>query len=251
MKKAHYPIQIINSGDVLMSPRKVIQRMENIFQKYGRNRAIKSVRFQKAREAWVASVFSLGLSQHSHKTYWMQENKALHDAPDIFAYSYRNPSEPGEIGVVKEIQPLEVFEYTIYTKIGLPEHIKNKLKDKSYHPETITICYVRRPEEELRLIDVINGLKDLKTSVREVWLLFTLDKLPLSNFMIARVYMRETKYPEMLLSYKGDYAELCKAYQQDFLQDNHGDKIEKTVKLTPSGKLIVVPLPEDLKKPNS
>ncbi|KKT76693.1 MAG: hypothetical protein UW73_C0039G0007 [Microgenomates group bacterium GW2011_GWB1_44_8] len=241
-------IQIVNSEDVLMSPRKVIQRMGNIFQKYGKARGIKSVRFQKAREAWIASIFSLGYSQITKKAYWIQENKDPKEDPDIFVYSYRDPIEPGEIGVVKEIQTIEVFEYPIYAQLELSEHIKYKLKNKFYHPETISICYIQRPKEVLKLIDVINGLIDLQTEVREVWLLLTLDELPESNFMIARVYMRGTKYPDMLLSYKGDYAELCKINQPDFLQDSRGSRMEKRVNITPSGKTAIVPLPEDLLK---
>lgn len=195
---AENPLKVISSGEVLMSPKKVIQRMENIVQKYGRERALKSISFQKAREAWVASVFMLGMGQLTKKTYWIQENAALHDAPDIFSYSYRNPEESHEIGVVREIQPVEVCEYTMHVKEGLSDHIKRKLKDKVYHEETILICYIQRPGESFRIIDAIKGLEGLQTTVREVWILFTVENKPLSNFTIARLYLRNMNYPEML-----------------------------------------------------
>jgi len=84
--------------------------------------------FQKAREAWVTSVFVLGLSQKTGATYWIEENPIPQDDPDLFVYSYRNPKTHGEIGVVKEIQPVEVCEYPPQSKLKLDDHIKNKLK---------------------------------------------------------------------------------------------------------------------------
>lgn len=233
----------LNSSDVLMAPKKIIQRMENIIQKYGSERALKSGSFQKAREAWIASVFMLGMSQRTDRIYWIQENEVPQDDPDIFSYSYRNPEQPGEIGVVKEIQPVEICQYPIQVKKRIAEHIKTKLKNKYYHPETILICYILRPGEAFKLIDIINGLTDLQTTIREVWVLFNLAGLPVSNFTIARVYLRGISFPEMYLDYKGDYIELCKIPQPDFLRDHKG--IEKTVKWKPSGELMVVPLPED------
>lgn len=240
-------IPVIDSADVLMAPKKVIQRLENIIQKYGVVKALTSNSFQKAREAWVASVFILGYAMRTDKRhYWIQENKIPQDDPDIFAYSYRNPSEQGEIGVVKEIMPIEVFEFPKKAKLGLVEHIKEKLKNKYYHPETIAVCYIMRPGEAMRLIDVINGLSDLKTTVREIWLLFPIDGLPYSNFTIARVFMRDLKFPEMFMDYKGDYKELCKIPQPEFLEDKRG--VDKVVKFNPIGKMVIVPLPEEKAK---
>ncbi|MBI4008985.1 hypothetical protein HY357_02025 [Candidatus Roizmanbacteria bacterium] len=238
-------IKTLLSSDVLMSPRKVIERMENIIEKYGISRAIKSVAFQKAREAWVASIFMLGMSQLSKKTYWIQENSIAHEAPDIVACSYRNPTNPQERGVVKEIQPIEVSEYTKYSNQVLPLFIKKKLKDKFYHEETIVVCYVRKPGYHLKIMEIINQLSDLSTSVREVWILFTTDKIPLSNFTIARVYLRGKKQSETMLAYKGDYLKLCMIPQADFLRDSRGH--EKIVRITKSGEFAIVPLPPDLK----
>lgn len=236
---------VMKSSEVIMSPRKVIQRMENVIEKHGRERGLKSVGFQKAREAWITSVFMLGLSQRTRVIYWVQENDKLHDDPDVFVYSYREPSEPGEIGVVKEIQPVEVCEYPVQAKLDLTEHIKKKLHNKQYHPATILICYIQRPGEAMRLIDIINGLADLQTSVREVWLLFTLADLAPTNFTIARVYLRDSKFPQMFLDYKGDYSELCKIPQPDFLRDRRGSG--KTVQWELAKERVIVPLPEDNK----
>lgn len=240
-------IPIRDPGDVLLAPKKVIQRMENIIQKYGQKKALTSNSFQKAREAWIASVYILGYSMKTdRRAYWIQENKIPQEDPDIFAYTYRPPSLPDEIGVVKETMPIEVFEYPVTAKLGIVEHVKEKLKNKFYHSETIAICYIMRPGEAMKLIDVINGLSDLKTTVREVWLLFSIDGMPISHFKIARVYMRDQKFPEMFMDYSGDYKELCKIFQPEFLEDKRG--MDKDVKYSPSGKLIIVPLPEDKSK---
>lgn len=246
MNSQNGTIKKFRSHEVLMAPKKVIQRMENIVQKHGRERALKSGSFQKAREAWIVSVFMLGVSQKTGRIYWIRENEIPQDDPDIFSYSYRNPEESGEIGVVKEIQPIEVCEYPPQAKQRLADHIKIKLQNKYYHPETILICYIQRPGEAFKLIDIIKKLTDLQSTVREVWLLFHLAQNPASNFTIARVYLRGIGFPEMYLDYKGDYLELCKIPQPEFLRDNRG--IDKIVKWEPSGELVVVPLPDDKTK---
>lgn len=235
----------IHSTDVLMSPGKVTQRMSNIFQKYGPERAAKSVSFQKAREAWVASVFLLGLSQINKKTYWIQENKVPQEDPDVFGVNYRN-REDGKRGVVKEIQPIEIFEYPPEAKLGLSEHIVKKLKNKAYHPETIAICYLRRDNFKLDILEVITELmlQDNFTSVRELWLLATYDTPETrTNFKIARIYMRGEVFPAFGLAYSGDYIELCKIAQPDFLRDSRGSQAK--VGFSPSGDLAIVPLPND------
>ncbi len=241
------PVRILSSADILMAPRKVIQRMDNIVQKYGREKALKSNSFQKAREAWVTSVFMLGLSQRTSVTYWIEENPIPQDDPDLSVYSYRNPSGPGEIGVVKEIQPVEVCEYPPQGKLGLVEHIKNKLKNKYYHPETILICYIHRPGEAFKLIDIINGLDDLQTQIREVWLLYHLADQQETDFSIGRVYLRGLKFPEMFLDYHGNYAELCKIPQPEFLKDHRG--VDKTVTVEPLKEFVIVPLPSITENP--
>jgi len=109
-------VKILQPNEVLMSPSKVIQRFENILEKYGREKALKLTSFQKARESWIAAVFMLLFSQWTKKQYWLRED----EAPDIYAYSYRNPEELNEIGVTREVQPIEIFEYPQTSEINFP-----------------------------------------------------------------------------------------------------------------------------------
>ena len=184
----NYPI--IDSSKVKMSPAKAIMRFENILKRDGRKRTLESDSFKKIRESWIAGVFSLGYATLTKTKYWIQEIAPKEEPPDLIIFSYRNPQLKGELGVVKEQIITEIVEYPIYSKYDLVDHIKVKLKDKYYHPETWLICYIQRPGEGMRLIDVIEGLQDVKPQVREIWLLFHIDGQLPSQFCIARVYSK-------------------------------------------------------------
>ena len=124
--------------------------------------------------------------------------------------------------------------------MGIVAHIQKKLKDKFYHPETWLLCYIRRPGETIRLIDIIQCLYAPKTAVREIWILFNLEGTPFADFHIARVYLRNSPQKEVAASFSGNYIELSKKYQSDFLKDTRASG--KTVKIT-HGETVIVPLP--------
>ena len=116
---------------------------------------------------------------------------------------------------------IEVCEYDEHAKENIANHIKTKLSDKAYNLSTFLICYIHT-KGETRLIDVINGLKDIQTSVREIWLLFHLDKAPIGNFIIARVFLRGADLAKTNLQYKGNYIELAKITQRDMVKPMMG-----------------------------
>jgi hypothetical protein len=238
-----YPI--IDSNQVKMSPTKVILRFENILKRDGVERALKSDSFKKVRESWVAGLFCLGYAKLTKKKYWIQEIASRDEPPDLIIYSYRNPQEDGELGVVKEQMITEIVEYPIHSKYDLVGHIKTKLKDKRYHSETWLICYIQRPGDTMRLIDVIKELKKIKPLVREIWLLFhTKGKLP-SHFHIARVYSKDIEVKKTAVHIQGNYVKLSQKPQEGFLNDFRG--LDKEVTIRP-GKIAIVPLPKDKTK---
>lgn len=238
-----YPI--VSSDRVKMSPSIAVNRLESVLERDGKERALKSDSFQKVRESWVAGVFCLGYATKTKQEYWIQEISKKEEPPDLIIYSYRDPQSQDEIGVVREKILTEITEYPTYSRYGLVEHIKSKLNNKRYHPETWLICYIQRPGEAMRLIDVIEGLQNFKIYIREIWLLFHTDGKTPSNFNLERVYSRGMKVKKISLSIEGDIVKLSQKPQKKFLNDSRGMDKKVTIK---KGKKVIVPLPKDRSK---
>jgi len=232
---------VIDPSEVQMSPAKVIQRFENLKHRDGVVSAVRDRVFQKARESWIGSVFALLYSTLTRQKYWIQEVEEKQEPPDLMIYSYRNPTDLGEIGVVREQILLEVCEYPKNVKCGLVDHLLNKLANKRYHPETWLVCYIRRPGEAMKLIDVIEGLRELKICVKEIWLLFTVEGEVGGQHRTARVYSRGMSQKETPIVVDGNYLELMSVPQAEFLKAKRG--LDKTVLIT-KGNLTIVPLPK-------
>lgn len=238
-------LPVFDPSKIQMSPSKVIQRFENLKQRDGVLSAVRDRAFQKARESWVGAVFSLLYSTLTSQRYWILEVEEKQEPPDLIIYSYRDPSDLGEIGVVREQILLEVCEYPKNVKFGLVDHLMNKLANKSYHPETWLLCYIRRPGEAMKLIDVIKGLIDLNICVKEIWLLFTVEGEVEGQHRIARVYSRGMSQKETPIVVNSNYLELMKAPQAEFLNASRG--LDKKVLIT-KGNMAIIPLPKKRKK---
>ena len=236
-------MKTIDSSLVMVSPAKAIRRFEDILVRDGKKRALESSSFQKIRELWIAGVFTLCYSQLTKRKYWVQENPQTNNAPDVFVYSYRDPKGVGEIGVVKEQIPIEICEYTVHSGYGLSDHINKKLENKKYSKETWLLCYIQRPGDELTLTNVFKELKHIQTTVREIWLLYDVAGRKPGDVVIDRCYFRgEKNKNDVLIRKEGNYMELMKIPQEEFLQDKLG--MTKTVTIAP-GKKVIVPLPKD------
>lgn len=116
---------------------------------------------------------------------------------------------------------IEICDYDEHAKKSLIEHLKTKLDGKSYNPDSFLICYIHL-KGQTRLIDIIEGLIDIKTSVREIWLLLHLHNEPEGNFLITRVYLKNSDFIKTNLQYKGSYIELLKQPQRDMIQTSKG-----------------------------
>lgn len=229
--------------DIFFSPAKALQRMAGAYERDGILQGLKADIFKPVREAWAAAVFLLGYSQITKSQYWLRENPKKNEAPDVFAISIRAPL-PHEKGVSREIMEIEVCEYDEHAKTNIADHIKEKLRGKAYNPFTFLLCYVHI-KGQTRLIDVINGLNDVKTTVREIWLLFHLDTEPIGNFAIARVYLRDANLEKTNLQYKGNYIELTHIPQMEMIKPIKGSGRE--VDLFDMG-MAYIPLPKARRK---
>ena len=228
----------LDEVDVFFSPTMALKRLLGVYEMEGLVTGLKSSVFQAQRESWAAAVFLLGYGQLTKTQYWLRENPKKHLAPDVFAITPRAPGD--ESGYVsREVMEIEVCEYDEHATADIPGHIKAKLEGKNYHPSTFLLCYVH-VLQKARLIDIIEGLKDFKPSVREIWLLFHLNDGPHGNFYIARVYLKDNDLGTTNLQYKGNYLELMKLPQKDMIKTSRG--AVKKINFEPLG-IGIVPLP--------
>ncbi|MBU3941450.1 MAG: hypothetical protein KKF74_00895 [Nanoarchaeota archaeon] len=228
----------LDNIDIFFSPAKALERMIGLYERDGVEQGLKADVFKPVREAWAAAVFLLGYSQIAKHQYWLRENPTKNEAPDIFAISIREP-QPDERGVCREIMEIEVCEYDDHAKNNIADHIKEKLCRKAYNPFTFLLCYIHT-KGQTRLIDVINGLRDIKTTVREIWLLLHLDAEPDGNFIIARVYLRDANLEKTNCQYKGNYIELAQIPQIEMIKPSKG--LDRKVRFSNLG-VARVPLP--------
>ena len=234
----------LDNIDVFLSPAKALQRMARVYERDGITQGLRVDAFKPVREAWAAAVFLLGYSQLNKRQYWLRENPTKNEAPDIFAISINTPL-PEEKGVRREIMEVEVCEYDEHAKTNIADHIKEKLRGKAYNPFTFLLCYIHAPKKKTRLIDVINGLKNIKTTVREIWLLLHLDAEPVGNFVTARVYLRDANLEKTNLQYKGNYVQLARIPQLEMIKPIRGSG--RTVDFFSMGRAYVA-LPKGKRK---
>ena len=64
-----------------MSPKFVIERMQRVVEKHGLQQAESRGRFKQEREAWTSAVFTLGQTEITSKTYWI-EVETVERTPD-------------------------------------------------------------------------------------------------------------------------------------------------------------------------
>ena len=225
-------IKTIAEDKIYFSPKKVIGRLSNLFEKNGIKDGITKYEFQQDREKWIAGVFLFGYSKLTNKQYWLQPNPDPKATPDIFAVSLRDPIE-GEKGAVMEIQEIEICEYEEHSKKTLVEHIKTKLEKATYGNQTIILCYAHpKPGTGFKPIDIINGLQEAKTDVREIWILLHTNKEPIDNFIIMRVYSCNGE-KDCGLSYEGNYSDVKKEEQLDCIYPERG--VSKKVEFNHKG----------------
>ncbi len=160
--------------DVYISPKKAIQRMLGVIEKYGFDEATRARTFQQTREAWVAAIFLINQTNLTNKLYWLKSNPDPKDVPDVYAVSYRSPRvKSNEIGIVQKVLLIEVSEYHEQAHLSLAENIIRKLKYKKYHKDTVLIYYLDTHKTFTFVInDVVSELNKHNLDIAQIWLMF-------------------------------------------------------------------------------
>ncbi|SRR5258706_3663680 len=156
----------LTANNSYFSPASMISTWLSILDIYGDKAPLTESRYKSAREAYITSLFCLGLQKQTGVHYWL---RATLDGstPDSIIISFHSIHEMSKI----EILPLEIFEWEQHSKIDLFEAIKNKLRNKNYPPNYILLCYCHGRTDETDLSDVAARLQSLEISVCEIWFL--------------------------------------------------------------------------------
>lgn len=236
----------VDEIEIFYSPTKALGRMGDVYEMEGIDTGTTSSTFQSVREAWAAAVFLLGYSQITKGQYWLNENPNKNLSPDIFAVAFSQVEFNGKKAVSREILEVEVCEYDEHAETSLPDHLKTKLKNKQYNPSSFLLCYLHPGEgKEIKLSDVIKDIQDIKTTVREIWVLLHRKDKSAGNFVISRIYWEGKDLDDIVLHYEGDYLKLSTIPQTDMLQPSRGSAEKVEFNMLGYG---YVPLPRIKKK---
>lgn len=148
--------------DLMMSPNFAISRFEKVIAKYGSKESL-SGRFKKEREAWITSVWALGLREITNQRYWIEiETREL--TPDCKVHQIDQSSGNNHILT----RHVEVVEW---------EQHRNEVVDviiqkcaKAY-PQYFTLLVFARNGKEIRVPDLLQEMQALTVPFWEIWLL--------------------------------------------------------------------------------
>ena len=157
-------VKLLPSG-FLFSPSKVMDRFEGLIQKHGLEKALKSNKYQEGREAWIASLFALGLSSRFETDYWIETPEK--DPPDVRLIRYaKHP-----LGNSQEKINLEICEWEGHSKFrNLTNLIRSKLAAKKYPSYFTLLVFVHDRRGSFKPMEIHEELKNEKIHLAEIWL---------------------------------------------------------------------------------
>lgn len=171
----------INKDDIYISPVVLVQLFDNTRKEVG-NKVFTSRKYKVLREAWIASLFSIGLSTYEGGVWWLRPNPE-DDAPDFFAFNTRKFEGADYLEGVNA--SFEVFEWGKNSQEPLIEAIRNKIKD--WKAESVSIiCYASKENQKINFKEIYEELKNDKINVLDIWILVKVDDL--DTHCIFRVY---------------------------------------------------------------
>ncbi|MFA5975167.1 MAG: hypothetical protein WC859_03270 [Elusimicrobiota bacterium] len=150
----------------LFSPRKVLERFDDLRRKHGDNAVFSQAPFKPAREARAVAIFAIGLGKDSQREFWIGSPEK--DPPDAWMVELiRRPK-----GSSRSNFPIEVMEWESNSPFNdITEAIDNKLKRKNYLKNTILVVDVEKPNSPIRSMNVVNHFKSNRPNIAEIWLL--------------------------------------------------------------------------------
>jgi hypothetical protein len=155
-----------NRNDIWVHPNAIIRLFDKSVKLLGNKPLLKNRKYAPLREAWIASVFLLGIRELSKKTWWLRVNPEENDVGDLFAWSYVEMSQNQTDAQTLSIQ---VFTHRKTDSGNVYDGIKRKLNNRDLKGCKL-VCYLMK--DELIKWDYINNqIKSLSPKLGEIWII--------------------------------------------------------------------------------
>lgn len=219
---------MVYTNEILVSPYTAIRLFAKTYLRF-KEQTFTDRRFKVTREAWIASMFLIGLNKHSKSEWWFSPVTDS-GSPDFNSYSFVRSSK-GDFSE-RQLRKLEVFEWrkedneAIFIKAL--ERIKLK---KIVDPEITILCYIRRNTVIPPAIKLYSELKEINPKVKDIWYLGDVSK----DSSIWRVTQL---YPNTL-AINLDYDEILNTKEDHSFLHAYRGKSDK-VEYEPTGKQVLL-----------
>lgn len=221
MHKSRYTksMEIDNLDNYLVNPYTVIRLFAKTYLSFG-DKILKDRKYKVTREAWIASMFLIALSNDSGTQWWLTPVSDSSGSPDFNCYTLKISTKYK--GAEKSRIKLEVFEWRKSDPseefISALQRIKlNKIID----PEITLLCYIKDDGLIPPATELNSRLKLINPNIKDIWYLGDVS-------LDAKIWRVTQIYPN-LMAIDIDYDEILNTKEQHSFIHTYrasGEKIE-------------------------
>lgn len=162
-----------NRDDILIHPYRVVRLFDMSAQHIDLEKLLKDSKYTAIREAWIGSVFLLGVRKITEKTWWIRVNPIEAAAEDLFAASYE---EIAKDKTEQKTLSIQVFTHRKTDQGNVFDGIVHKLRKRNIDLRNcILVCYLMK-DELIQWQELNKELKKLSPDVAEVWVIGNVKK---------------------------------------------------------------------------
>lgn len=166
-----------NRDDVLVHPNAIVRLFYKGVKRLGAEKMLKERAYSITREAWIGSVFLLGIRELTGTTWWLRVNKEESAAQDLFAHSYE---EIDKKRTKQNILSIQVSTHQKFDHGNVFDGIKRKLENVDLKG-CILVCYLMR-DELIKWSNLNKQLLALSPTPSEIWIIGNVGKLTYGIF---------------------------------------------------------------------
>ena len=155
--------------EILINPHTAIRLFARTYLSFG-NEVLEKRKYKITREAWIASMFLIGISKETQSAWWLAPVTDKSGSPDFNCYTFvRNTLKES---TDKPRIKLEVFEWRKEQAETVFIDALKKIKlDKIIDPQITIVCYVRRGAVLPPAVELNSQLKKISPNVKDIWYL--------------------------------------------------------------------------------
>lgn len=214
-----------NNQEISVSPYAAIRLFAKTYIHNGEE-IFTSRKYKLTREAWIASMFLLGIRSNSGYDWFFKPEMA--GSPDFYCYAFIYDKE--KRGSIRQEVSLEVFEYrNEENEEDFLEALKKIKLNKIVDPNLTLVCYIRRSQVIPSAIELNKELKKIHPKIKEIWYLGNVSS-DSRIWRITQIYPNTTAidldYDEILATKeKHSFIHAYRGKSDSFEYENTGKKV--------------------------